>query len=219
LSFGFEKISTEQLASIGASAITAQGRSDQAHIEYLYETSYYPNLPSPSYSSKEYNTSYVSFTAALLSPTSKGSVSVLSNSPSDPPQIDPRYYTTPEDQSIALYSFKNLRKVLAKYSEFNFTIGPDGGEVAPGPEVQSDEDIIKYIRETAIMVWHASGTCAMLPQGKGGVVDETLKVHGVQGLRVVDASVFPIIPDTHTMGATYMLAEKAATMIKAEHCA
>ncbi|CAG5179622.1 uncharacterized protein ALTATR162_LOCUS9378 [Alternaria atra] len=133
LAFGFEKISSDTLASIGASALAAQNRSDQAHIEYLYETIYYPNLPSPYYSSKEYNTSYVSFTAAILAPTSRGTVSVLSNSLSDPPQIDQQYYTTPEDRALALYSFRNLRKLLAKFATYNFTIGPNNGEVAPGP--------------------------------------------------------------------------------------
>jgi choline dehydrogenase-like flavoprotein len=134
LAFGFEKISSDILASIGASALTAQNRSDQAHIEYLYETIYYPNLPSPYYSSMEYNTSYVSFTAAILAPTSRGTVSVLSNSLSDPPQIDQQYYTTPEDRALALYSFRNLRKLLAKFATYNFTIGPNNGEVAPGPK-------------------------------------------------------------------------------------
>jgi choline dehydrogenase-like flavoprotein len=217
LAFGFEKISSGTLASIGASALTAQNRSDQAHIEYLYETIYYPNLPSPYYSSKEYNTSYVSFTAAILAPTSKGTVSVLSNSLSDPPQIDPQYYTTPEDRALALYSFRNLRKLLAKFATYNFTIGPNNGEVAPGPHVQSDEEVLDYIRQTAVPVWHASGTCAMLPRERGGVVDETLKVHGVQRLRVVDASVFPVIPDAHTVAPTYMVAEMAAAIIKDDY--
>ena len=217
LAFGFERVPFDTLASIGASALTAQNRSDQAHIEYLYETIYYPNLPTPYYSSKEYNTSYVSFTAAILAPTSRGSVSVLSNSLSDPPQIDPQYYTTPEDRALAIYSFKNLRKLLAEFATYNFTIGPNNGEVAPGPNVQSDEDVLDYIKETAVPVWHASGTCAMLPREKGGVVDERLRVHGVQGLRVVDASVFPVIPDAHTVAPTYMIAEMAAAIIKEEY--
>lgn len=217
LAFGFEKISSDTLASIGASALTAQNRSDQAHIEYLYETIYYPNLPSPYYSSKEYNTSYVSFTAAILAPTSRGTVSVLSNSLSDPPQIDQQYYTTPEDRALALYSFRNLRKLLAKFATYNLTIGLNNGEVAPGPHVQSDEEVLDYIRQTAVPVWHASGTCAMLPKERGGVVDEKLKVHGVQGLRVVDASVFPVIPDAHTVAPTYMVAEMAAAIIKDDY--
>jgi choline dehydrogenase len=215
LAFGFEKLSSETLASIGA--IKNQGRTEQAHIEYLYETIYYPNLPTPNYSSKEYNTSYVSFTAAILAPTSRGSVTVLSNSISDPPQIDPQYYTTPEDIAIALYSFKQLRKVLANYAQSNFTVGPNYGEVAPGANVGSDEDILNYIRETAIPVWHASGTCSMLPKEKGGVVDSRLSVYGVKNLRVVDASVFPVIPDAHLVAGVYMVAEMAADMIKADY--
>lgn len=214
LAFGFEKVTSETLASIGASAITTQGRSDQAHIEYLYETVYYPNLPTPFYSSKEYNTSYVSFTAAILAPTSRGTVSVLSNSLSHPPQIDPQYLSTPEDAALALYSFKKLRGILTNYAQYNFTIGSNNGEVAPGANIQSDEDILNYIRETAVTVWHASGTCAMLPKEKGGVVDDKLSVYGVQKLRVVDASVFPVIPDAHTVAGVYMVAEMAANIIK-----
>lgn len=217
LAFGFEKVPPETLASIGASAIVTQGRSDQAHIEYLYETNYYPNLPTPYYSSKEYNTSYVSFTAAILAPTSRGTVSVLSNSLSDPPQIDPQYYTTPEDTALALYSFKKLRRVLSTYAQHNLTIGPNSGEVAPGVEVQTDEEILNYIRETAVPVWHATGTCAMRPKEDGGVVDSQLRVHGVKGLRVVDASVFPVIPDAHLVAGVYMVAEMAAEIIKAEY--
>ena len=217
LAFGFDKLSSETLASIDASNITTQGRSDQAHIEYLYETTYFPNLPTPHYSSKEYNTSYVSFTAAILAPSSRGTVSVLSNSLSDPPRIDPQYYTTPEDVSVALHSFKQLRRALATYAQHNFTIGPNNGEVAPGAQVQTDAEIINYIRETAIPVWHVTGTCAMRPREDGGVVDSQLRVYGVQGLRVVDASVFPVIPDAHLVAGVYMVAEKAADMIKAAY--
>jgi choline dehydrogenase len=216
LAFGFEKVSSDTLDSIGASALITQNRSNQAHIEYLYETIYYPNLPTPYYSSKEYNTSYVSFTAAIVAPTSRGTVSVLSNSLSDPPQIDPQYYTTLEDRALALYSFKNLRRLLTEFATHNFTTGLNNGEVAPGLKVQSDEEILDYIKETSVPVWHASGTCAMLPREKGGVVDEKLRVYGVQGLRIVDASIFPVIPDAHTVGPTYMVAEMAAKIIKEE---
>jgi len=216
LSFGFEKLLSSRLTELGASAL-ARDRSEQAHIEYYYESIYYPNYPTPQYSSKEYNTSYVSLTAGLLAPLSQGTVTIKSNNPADAPQIDLQYYTAPEDQALAVYAFKNLRKVLAKYATYNFTIGPNNGEVAPGPSVQSDEDILEYIRANASPVWHASGTCAMLPKENGGVVDDRLKVYGVQALRIVDASVFPMIPDTHTQGPVYMLAEKAAAIIKEDY--
>jgi choline dehydrogenase len=111
-------------------------------------------------------------------------VSVKSSRLSDPPQIDPQYYSTPEDQALALYSFKKLRRTLAKFAEYNFTTGPNSGEVVPGLEIQSDEDILTHIRDTAIPVWHASGTCAMLPRERDGVVDANLKVYGVNRLRV-----------------------------------
>jgi choline dehydrogenase len=141
----------------------------------------------------------------------------LSNSLSDPPQIDPQYYNTTEDTALALYSFRKLRQILANYAQYNFTIGPNNGEVSPGANVQSDEEILNYIRETAIPVWHASGTCSMLPKEKGGVVDSKLKVYGVNNLRVVDASVFPVIPDAHLVAGVYMVAEMAADIIKAEY--
>ena len=106
--------------------------------------------------------------------------------------------------------------------------------MAPGVHVQTDEDILKfvmssesflhililspsYIRETALPVWHASGTSAMRPRNDGGVVDSNLKVYGVKGLRIADASIMPIIPDQHTQGPVYMIAEKVASLIRAEY--
>jgi len=212
LSFGFESVPTNTLTSLGASALANQ-RANQAHIEYFYESVYYPNYPTPQYSPTTFNTSYVSLTAGLVAPLSRGSVSLKSNSISDAPQIDLEYYTAPEDKALAIYAFKNLRKVLNKFATYNYTIGPNNGEVAPGPSVESDEDILSYIRNTAVTVWHASGTCSMLPLDQGGVVDERLRMYGVNGLRIVDTSVFPVVPDTHTQGPTYMLAEKAAALI------
>lgn len=118
------------------------------------------------------------------------------------------------DQKIAIQAFKNLRKVLGQADLAAFTIGPDNGEVVPGVAIDTDEEILNYIRSTTIPIWHVSGTCSMLPKEKGGVVDSRLRVYGIQGLRVVDASIIPIIPDQHTMGPVYMIAEKAAVMIK-----
>lgn len=216
LSYAFESIPSETLTAIGAGAL--MNRSEQAHIEYYYNTIYYPNYPTPQYSPMQYNTTYVSITGGLIAPLSKGSVSIQSNAISDPPQIDLQYYSDPVDQAVAIYTFKNLRKILEKYSAIsNFTIGPNNGEVAPGPSVMSDDEILNYIRETAVTVWHASGTCAMLPREQGGVVDDQLRVYGVEKLRIVDTSVFPVVPDQHTQGPTYMLAEKAADLIKQTH--
>lgn len=116
---------------------------------------------------------------------------------------------------MAVHAFRNLRKLLSESKAFQpHTIGPDYGEVAPGKSVQTDKDILeyvsylvsllppdtdgsRYIKNTATTVWHACGTCRMLPEADGGVVDPRLRLYGVKKLRIVDASIMPIVPDQH----------------------
>lgn len=97
-----------------------------------------------------------------------------------------------------------------------FTTGPDNGEVSPGSEISDDDDdaIFEYIKASTIPNWHASGTNRMLPREDGGVVDPELKVYGIDGLRVVDCSVIPRLPDVNILGPVYMIAEKGAQMIR-----
>ena len=215
-SFGFQMLNETTLQQLDQSG-SLSGRGNQSHIEYYYEDFFYPSDPTPEFTPFA-NESFISFTAGLIAPVSRGSVSIKSSSNGEPPRIDLNYYTAPTDQAIAVYAFKNLRTVLARYaSTFGNTIGPSNGEVSPGPSVESDEDILNYIRSTALPVYHASGTCAMLPQGSGGVVDSRLRVYGVQGLRIADASIIPVIPDQHTQGPVYMIAEKAAQLLKEDY--
>ena len=88
-----------------------------------------------------------------------------------------------------------------------------GAELAPGPDVTSDAAIDAWIRRTADTVYHPVGTCRMGP-GSDCVVDETLRVHGIDGLRVVDASIMPTITSTNTHAAVIMIAERAADFIR-----
>ncbi|KAL8718691.1 MAG: hypothetical protein Q9181_008169, partial [Wetmoreana brouardii] len=91
-------------------------------------------------------------------------------------------------------------------------------EVLPGPTLQGDDDlgIENAIRNLTQSTWsHPVGSCPMMPRRLGGVVDSTLKVYGIRGLRVVDASVIPIVPGSHTSSTVYAVAEKAADLIKA----
>jgi choline dehydrogenase len=216
--YGFRKLSSSTLQSLGAKA-ALDNRLDQAHIEYLWENIYYPTAPSievPQYPPNK-NESFISLTAALLSPTSRGSVTLLTNSVQDAPVINVNYLEAAVDRKIALFMFHSLRKVLAQPELAPFTLGPDHGEIAPGADVTDDATILKYIKSTLLPVWHPVGTCRMLPQGDGGVVDNELRVYGVSGLRVVDASIMPVIPDQHIQGPVYMVAEKAANMIKQEY--
>lgn len=131
--------------------------------------------------------------------------------------INLNYLKAETDQRLALYAFRNLRTILAQPGLANYTIGPANGEVVPGPDITDDETILKYIKSTLLPVWHVAGTCRMLPQAQGGVVDSRLRVYGVKGLRIVDASIMPVIPDQHTQGVVFMITEKAAQMIQKDH--
>jgi choline dehydrogenase-like flavoprotein len=100
-----------------------------------------------------------------------------------------------------------------------YGIGPAHGEIVPGPKIQTDEEIADFIRETTVSSAHQSGTAAMRPLDDEGVVSPKLEVYGVEGLRVVDASIMPVFVDQHPTAAIYMIAEKAAQMMKEKYSA
>lgn len=216
--YGFQQIPEGDLRKLDA-AQALENRTNQAHIEYLWENIYYPSEPSMVLSQypPNSNESFMSVTAALVAPVSRGNVSIQSNTIGDAPVINVNYMESEIDQKIALYAFRNLRTILSQPELANYTIGPNFGEVAPGASITDDETLLTYIKSTLLPVWHASGTARMLPESDGGVVDTRLRVYGVLGLRIVDASIIPLIPDQHIQGAVYMIAEKAADMIKEDY--
>ena len=113
-----------------------------------------------------------------------------------------------------MHALRSLRRVLAHPALAALAVGPDSGEVAPGASVQTDEQIVEYLRRTTSPNWHAAGMNRMLPAADGGVVDTRLRVHGVRGLRVVDCSVIPLLPDVNIQGAVYMTGKKGSDIIK-----
>lgn len=212
---GFQELSNEELQAIGAQAVIDAGLVNQSHIEYLFESIWYPWIPTPYYVPKS-NESYISVTASSMVQLSRGNVSLRTNSMSDFPLINPNYYADETDGRVGIASFKYLRRILQHPSLAQFTIGPNAGEVSPGATVSDDDDeaILEYIKANTIPNWHASGTVQMLPLEDGGVVDPRLKVYGVEGLRVVDCSIMPVLPDVNILAAVYMIAEKGAGMIR-----
>ena len=147
---------------------------------------------------------------AFLKPLSRGSILINSTNPNDDPVIDFGTFTHPADIEVMLASFRKTRELLA--SEPMQELGPL--EIVPVGE--SDEDIKKALRSSTFSSWqHPVGTLAMMPRELGGVVDSELRVYGVERLRVVDASIMPIIPASHTSSTVYAVAEKAADLIKA----
>ena len=117
---------------------------------------------------------------------------------------------------MAIQAFKYLRKILAHPALANVTIGENHGEVSPGPAVQDDDEdaIFDYVKSITFPNWHASGTVQMKPKDDEGVVDPRLRLYGVEGLRVADCSIIPDLPDANILASVYMIAEKAAEMIR-----
>ncbi|RFB79421.1 GMC family oxidoreductase [Methylovirgula sp. 4M-Z18] len=142
-------------------------------------------------------------------PTSRGSILAVSSDPFKPPQINANAFSTDHDVQDMLEGVKFLR-VLAQQAPLRDVIDK---ELAPGPEVASDDDLIADVRKRSGTVYHPCGTCRMGADTKTAVVDARLRVHGLQGLRVVDASVFPSIISGNTNATVMMVAERAAGMI------
>ncbi|KAK1974247.1 hypothetical protein LZ30DRAFT_764879 [Colletotrichum cereale] len=145
----------------------------------------------------------------LMHPLSRGTVAINSSNPFLPPVIDPRYFSHPYDGQVLVESLRFNRKLLAT--------GPiqalGATETLPGAATQSDEEILAFTKGVTSTEYHYSGTCAMLPKALGGVVDSDLKVHGVDGLRIVDASIMPLVPSAHTQATVYAIAEKVSLCI------
>jgi choline dehydrogenase len=142
-------------------------------------------------------------------PTSEGYLQIRSNDPFEAPEIHPNYLATPEDRQLMIDGVRLTRRIAAAKSLASVI----DEELRPGLEVTSDDDLLAYVREQAWTVFHPSGTCRMGVDPARSVVDSNLKVHGVSGLRVADASIFPIIPSGNTNAPAIMVGEKAADLI------
>lgn len=148
----------------------------------------------------------------LVAPLSKGTVTLASNDTADLPLINPNWLTDPTDKSQALAIYKRLRAAFAAVAMKG--VLADDKEYFPGPQVETDEQIMETIRNTVQTIWHAACTCRMgKPDDPFAVVDKDAKVIGVKGLRVVDASSFALLPPGHPQSTVYMLAEKISAEI------
>ena len=157
---------------------------------------------------------FSAFTMSIcnLRPESRGEVTINSADPTQLPKIIPNYLSTEGDRKIAIDSIKVARKIAEADSLKKHILD----EYVPGQSFISDEELLEAAKNNSQSIYHPVGTCKM-GDDENSVVDEQLKVHGISGLRVVDASIMPELVSGNTNAPTMMIAEKAAEMILSDN--
>ena len=146
-------------------------------------------------------------------PFSRGSSHITSAKPEDEPRIDPRFFSHPLDLDIMSHHLLVLEKFPSTRPLSTFF--KNSSHCIPSkPAITDLESAKKYLRENAMTTYHSCGTAAMLPREKGGVVNQDLIVYDTKNLRIVDASIFPVIPQANPISTVYAVAERAADLIK-----
>ena len=194
--------------TISAAQVGAFAKSDPRlatpDIQFLFQT----------FSHDEYDAGLHKFSGFAnavcpVRPESRGTLRLRSADPADMPLMQPNYLSAETDRRVLVEAIKLSRRVAEKAAIAAHIVA----EHAPGPGVRSDDEILAYARETGLSIAHQVGTCKM-GQDPMAVVDAELRVHGLEGLRVVDASIMPTLISGNTNAPTIMIAEKAADMIR-----
>ena len=148
-----------------------------------------------------------------LRPESLGSIHIRSADPKAQPAIRFNFLADPIDQAVTIAGFRQMR-ALGNAKALD---GIRDREVTPGTDIETDDEILAWIRGNSETAFHPIGTCRMAPESRGGVVDERLRVHGLRGLRVADASIMPTMVSGNTNAAAIMIGEKASDLVRADH--
>jgi choline dehydrogenase len=155
----------------------------------------------------------VSILPGVVRPLSRGWVRLSSADPTVRPRINPNYLAAKADRDRLIQGVRLSREIFAT-SAFSSWVGD---ELMPGPDTSSsDEDLLNFVRNTADSYHHQAGSCRM-GMDEMAVVDPRLRVHGIEGLRVADASVMPAVPSGNCHAGIVMIGERCADMIKEEH--
>jgi len=190
----------------GGGFVSTDGNSDNPDIQFHF----YPSKIKRNMSISSILGHGFGLQSCLLRPRSKGHIELQSADPDQPPLIDPKYFSDPEDLEVMVKGMKIARKVLASEAFKPHLLH----EIEPGDHVQSDDEIKEYIRNTVTTIFHPTSTCKMGPAHDPlAVVDDRLRVHGMDGLRVADCSIMPDIVSANTNVPAIAIGEKAADMI------
>ena len=192
-------------ASLVAASVKVLPESDTPDIQALFASASYAPGPTRRLDDKP------GMTAGIwqMRPLSRGHVEARSPRPQDQPSINPRYLDDERDRRAVIGGMRKVREWFNSPALARYVVA----ETLPGKDIQTDDDFIAYARQTGTTVFHASCSCRMGPDSMS-VVDDQLRVHGLDGLRVIDASVMPAVTSTNTNAPTIMIAEKGAAMVR-----
>ncbi|UYG06655.1 GMC family oxidoreductase N-terminal domain-containing protein [Halomonas sp. M4R1S46] len=195
--------------SMAPSQLCAFTRSSEAYVHPNLEYHVQP-LSLEAFGQPLHDFPAITASVCNLNPTSRGTVRIKSRDPRQAPAIAPHYLSTPEDRRVAAESLRVTRRIAGQPAFARYA--PE--EVKPGVEYQSDDDLARLAGDIGTTIFHPVGTAKMgRDDDPMAVVDSHLRVRGVQGLRVVDASIMPTITSGNTNAPTLMIAEKAAGWI------
>jgi choline dehydrogenase len=193
-------------SQLGAFASTA-GDAARPNVEYHVQPLSLDKFGEPLHS-------FNAFTASVcnLRPTSRGQVTIDSADPLAAPVIAPNYLGTEADRRVAAAALRLTRRIVASPALASF----QPNELRPGPALQTDEELVRAAGDIGTTIFHPVGTAKMGPAADpSAVVDAELRVHGVFGLRVIDASIMPTITSGNTNAPTLMIAEQGARLVAA----
>ena len=159
---------------------------------------------------EEFDGHAMTIAPVLVSPRSRGSVTLRSADPLAKPRILTNSLAEPEDVASMVAGMRMGREIAAASPVAEVVVR----ELQPGPDAQDQDELEAALRRRLELIYHPSGTCRMSDTADDAVVDSELRVHGIDGLRVADASIFPLIPGGNTHAPTVMVAERAADLIR-----
>ena len=194
--------------------LRAPNEGTGALFMFLAQTNLHNNETAKDYLQNLQPGNFISLGVCQAHVFSRGMSHIVSDKVSDAPNIDPRYLSHPLDLELLARHLQFLER-LARSPPLTDYIKPHGKRNHSTAYVEDLAAAKDYVRTTALSCYHPAGTCAMLPQNEGGVVDNHLIVYGTRNVRVVDASVMPLIPRSNLQSTVYAVAERAADLIKA----
>ena len=195
--------------TMGASQVCGFAKSDNSRATPNLQFHVQPISTDILGATKLHNFEGITPTVANVRPTSRGEINIVSKNINDKPKIKMNYLSTDDDRYVAAQGLKLVRKIMLETKTFK-KYEPE--EYRPGLHIQDDEELVKAGSDFTQTIFHPVGTCKM-GSDENAVVNDRLKVHGIENLRVVDASVMPNITSGNTNAPTIMIAEKASDMI------